>query len=176
MKNRSVSFPDEINDILNKEAERQGTSFNKVVVSAVSEKYDPSSYDEETADRSDGGIREVENADSSYKEIKLRLSVDDINRLKQFASEARLSVTELIRRFARYGKVESNEVKLIGIDRFNEAVVPFLGDLQFMLKNEELLPEAQELADKLFDEMAKLKRDMYNTQRRVKNSINKERK
>lgn len=116
---KSVSFPDDLYETIKAEAERQQLVFNRVVTSALREKYNPDSYDADALNVADGkadGMREIneEDVSNNIKEVKILLSEADISRLKAFAKEAGLPVSELIRQYARYGKVEHKEVVIEG--------------------------------------------------------------
>ena len=177
---RSVVFPDDINEVLNIEAKRQGASFNKVVVQACAEKY--SSYDPDILNRADGGLREVhyEGDPSGYvKEIKL--SGEDALRLEAFANEARLSETELVRRFARFGKVVINEVNIPGVDLWAEYSIPLIEDMQIIIErlmgntaNRSYLHELIIKTDELIRTMKLLRKNFFYTKRRFNNKLRKE--
>lgn len=177
---RSVVFPDDINEILNIEAKRQGVSFNKVVVQACAEKY--SSYDPDILNQADGGLREIhyEGDPSGYvKEIKI--SGEDALRLEAFANEARLSETELIRRFARFGKVVVSEVNIPGVDRWTDFSIPLVEDLQFLIecareeiRDRELLEGIISKADELIRLIKLLRKNFYYTKKRFNNKLRKD--
>lgn len=173
---RSVVFPDGVNEVLNTEAKRQGISFNKVVVQACMEKYAPDSYLPWVADRSDGGLREIDYAgDASKLHKEVRINGEDVLRIEQLAAEARLSVTELIRRFARIGKVEVNEVIVPGLDRFHTSVIPLMEELAYLI--EELNPISlrqtsdilalRDKAEELLNMLKEVRRDLYQAKRRL---------
>ena len=177
---RSVVFPADVNDILKEEAKRQGISFNKVVVQACLDKYDPDSYDAEIANRADGGLREVKfDGDTTSAQKEIKISGEDAVRLEEFAAEARLTVAELIRKFARFGKVSIVEVKIPGVDRWTEYSVPLMEELQFLINRIDNMNEETELVSELSDKteellktMKLLRKNFFYTKRRFNKKFN----
>ncbi len=175
---RSVVFPDDINEAINIEADRQGTSFNKVVVQTCAEKY--MNYDPDILNNADGGLRKIHyDGDTSGYIKEFKLTGDDARRLEEFANEARLSETELVRRFARFGKITITEVNIPGVDRWTEYAVPLMEDLQFLIEamqsdtgNEELATEVINKSEELLTTMRLLRKNFFYTKRRYNKKLN----
>lgn len=131
---KSISFPDDLYKTIEAESDRQQIAFNRIVTNAIREKLNPETYDAETLNLAEGKSEEMrsidnENTTGRIKEIKIRLSDEDAARLKAFANEAGLSVSDLIRRYARYGKVEHRDIVISGY----EATMNELLDLKYTL-------------------------------------------
>ena len=176
-KKRSVVFPKDVSLVLDQEAKRQGISFNKVVVQTCMEKYPPESYSSEIANQAEGGLRETDYAgDTDNLHMEVRIAGEDVIRLKRFAAEAGLSVKELIRRFARFGKVEVNEITIPGVEAFNEAAVPLMGELEYLIgrtdnltgpPNTSFVVEMRNLAEKLLQELRQMRKQFYYAKKRI---------
>ena len=180
-KKRSVVFPNDVSSVLDQEAKRQGISFNKVVVQACMEKYPPASYSTEIAGRADGGLREADYAgDAESLHMDVRIAGEDVIRLKRFAAEAGLSVKELIRRFARFGKVEVNEIIIPGVETFNETAVPLMGELEYLIgrtdnltgqENTTFIIEMRDRAEELLKELRQMRKQFFYTKKRISRKI-----
>ena len=180
-KKRSVVFPKDVSLVLDQEAKRQGISFNKVVVQTCMEKYPPESYSSEIANQAEGGLRETDYAgDTDNLHMEVRIAGEDVIRLKRFAAEAGLSVKELIRRFARFGKVEVNEITIPGVEAFNEAAVPLMGELEYLIgrtdnltgpPNTSFVVEMRNLAEKLLQELRQMRKQFYYAKKRISRKL-----
>lgn len=179
---RSVVFPNDLRDLIQKEADRRGISFNRLVEEACIEKVSPDYYRDSIE-----GLREEmdlsgysKEALSTTKEIKLRLKGEDVIRLKRLAREAKLTVTELIRRFARYGKIVINEVKIPGVLEWNEEALPLMENLNYLIERAEtvtvddrLAVEIKSVSDELLVRLTRLRKDFFYTKRRINRRLNK---
>ena len=179
---RSVIFPNDLRDKLSDMARYRGISFNKLVLEACIEKVSPDYYRDSISqlragcDLSGYSKKELE----TVKELKLRLSGADVIRLKRLAGDARMTVTELIRRMARYGKVTVNEVKIPGLDEWNEKVLPLMDNLSFLIERSQVAGEddrtdskIRDMSTELLVRLTRLRRDFYYTKRRIRRKLDK---
>lgn len=172
---RSISFPDDLFEVIKAESERQQIVFNRIVTNAVREKLNPDTYDADTLNlaegRSDGmRIIDCKNVIGRIKEIKIRLSEEDAARLKAFANEAGLSVSDLIRRFARYGKVEHRDIVISGYEETMNELLELKDILEYNIikvteitedKDPKLAVEIDITAGKLIDRIDELREKIF---------------
>ena len=179
---RSVVFPNDLRDLIQKEADRRGISFNRLVEEACIEKVYPDYFrDSIKSLRAETDLSGYSKETlEATKEIKLRLKGEDVIRLKRLALEAKLTVTELIRRFARYGKIVINEVKIPGVQEWNEEALPLMENLNYLIEradtvtaDERLAAEIKSLSAELLVRLTRLRKDFFYTKRRINRRMNR---
>lgn len=179
---RSVIFPNDIREKLSDEANRRGISFNKLVLEACVEKVSPDYFRDSIEElRSDCDLSGYSREElDTIKELKLKLAGADVIRLKKLAGDARLTVTELIRRIARYGRITVNEVKIPGLDEWNEKALPLMDELSFLIERAQIVGTDDQTSDRiksmgaeLLVRLTRLRKDFYYTKRRIRRKLDK---
>ena len=176
---RSVVFPESLYEEINKEANRQNISFNKLVSEIVAGQINPDFEKDTISNLTAPVISESEN--DVDKEIKLHLKQSEIDNLKQLASEAGLTLVGLIRRFAKYGKIEVKEVNLgFNLNEWSDEIYPLVEDLHYLINtadlttlNEEIANDLRYKANVLISEYQELKKNMYRIEKRINKKIEK---